>query len=302
MKPTLLILAAGIGSRYGSLKQLDKIGPSGEVIIDYSVYDAIRAGFGKVVFVIRESIEKEFKNSFINHLKGKIELDYVCQEIWKIPEGTLVPKERTKPWGTGQAVLMAADVIHEPFAVINADDFYGRESFTALSQYYKNWSPERRNDYCMVGYEVKNTLSEFGAVSRGVCIADENNYLREVIERTKIERTSSGIAYKDEKDQPVVIPDNTIVSMNFWGFVPSYFDYLKSGFKKFLEKNSMDLKSEYYIPTSVNDLIHSKEASVKILSSGAQWFGMTYHEDRKQVVAQINELVRKGEYPADLWK
>ncbi len=301
MKPTLLILAAGIGSRYGSLKQLDRIGPSGEAIIDYSIYDAIRAGFGKVVFVIKESIEKDFREIIIDKLKDKIPMDYVLQEIWKVPEGTVISPERKKPWGTGHAILMAAGNIDGPFAVINADDFYGRDAFRAVADYYHNWTPSRINDYCMVGYEVRNTLSEHGAVSRGVCFSDEDQHLSEVIERTRIERTPIGISYRDEKDQPVLLAENTIVSMNFWGFTPSYFGYLETGFKKFLLQNAGDPKAEYYIPTAVNELIHSREATVKLLNSSAQWFGMTYREDRDHVVAKINELVRKGEYPENLW-
>ncbi|MGE5424168.1 MAG: nucleotidyltransferase family protein [Syntrophothermus sp.] len=302
MKPTLLILAAGMGSRYGGLKQIDPIGPSGEAIIDYSIYDAIQAGFGKVVFIIKESIEKEFNEVIIKDLRDRIRIECVFQEIWKVPEETVIPADRKKPWGTGHAVLMAKDVISEPFAVINADDFYGRAAFNAVAAYYQDWSPNRVNDYSMVGYEIHNTLSEFGAVSRGVCIPDEQNFLTEVIERTKIERTPSGIAYVDEQNKPVIIPENTIVSMNFWGFTPSFFNYLDTGFREFLKNNSNDPKSEYYIPTAVNNLIHSRTASVKILTSDAQWFGMTYPEDRPHVVEMIKSLVASHQYPEKLWK
>jgi UTP-glucose-1-phosphate uridylyltransferase len=302
MKPAILILAAGIGSRYGSLKQLDRIGPSGETIIDYSIYDAIRAGFGKVVFVIKENIAKEFNEFFVEKLKGKIEVETVFQEINKIPEGIQVSAERQKPWGTGHAVLMASDSIHEPFAVINADDFYGRGSYQALADFYRSWTPETGNTYCMVGYEVGKTLSEHGSVSRGVCKADENDFLVEVTERTKIERNPNGIAYLDETDKPVYLDDRTIVSMNFWGFTPSFFDRLRSGFLEFIKTNASSPKAEFYIPGVVNDLLLKKEASVRILPCSDQWFGMTYREDREMVVSRIGELVKAGIYPANLWK
>jgi UTP-glucose-1-phosphate uridylyltransferase len=302
MKPTLLILAAGIGSRYGGLKQLDKLGPSGETIIDYSVYDAIRAGFGKVVFVIRENIVKEFREAYIDRLKDKIEMETVFQEIGNVPEGISFTPDRQKPWGTGHAVLMAAGRINTPFAVINADDFYGRSSFRAIADYYKSWTPGRDNDYCMVGYDIGNTLSEHGTVSRGVCRADENSLLLEVTERTKIERTPNGIAYKDENDVAVIIPENTIVSMNFWGFTPSFFRYLENGFREFMIKNSDNLKAEFYIPSAVNDLINSGTATVKLLDCREKWFGMTYREDREMVVSRLQELVDQQIYPGNLWE
>ena len=301
MKPTLLILAAGIGSRYGGLKQLDQIGPSGETIIDYSVYDAIQSGFGKVIFVIRESFEKEFREAYIEPLKDKIETDCVFQEIWKIPEGFSYNKERVKPWGTGHAVLMAAEKINTPFAVINADDFYGRSSFMAVSGFYADWSPERENDYCMVGYDLGNTLSEHGAVSRGVCRADIQSFLVEVTERTRIERFPDGIAYMDEKDHRVYIPENTIVSMNFWGFTPSFFHHLESGFRQFLKESAENPKTELYIPKVVNDLIGSGKCTLKVLESRDRWFGMTYREDREMVMARIRELIDQQIYPGNLW-
>jgi len=302
MKPTLLILAAGIGSRYGGLKQLDPLGPSGETIIDYSVYDAIRFGFGKVVFVIRENIEKEFREAYIDRLKDKIEMDYVFQEIRKVPEGISYTQDRQKPWGTGHAVLMASGKIDTPFAVINADDFYGRSSFRALADYYKTWALDRANDYCMVGYDIVNTLSEHGTVSRGVCKADENYFLLEVTERTKIERTPDGIAYKDEHDLPVIIPEKTIVSMNFWGFTPSFFQYLENGFREFMNKNADNLKSEFYIPSVVNELVGTGKTTVKLLDCKEKWFGMTYREDREMVVTKIQELVDQQIYPGNLWE
>jgi len=301
MKPTLLILAAGIGSRYGGLKQLDKIGPSGETIIDYSIYDAIQSGFGKVIFIIKESIEQEFKETFVEKLQDKIAIDYVFQEIWMVPEGILVPEERQKPWGTGHAVMMAEGKIKGPFAVINSDDFYGPAAYKALADYYKGWTPERENDYCMVGYHVANTLSEFGAVSRGVCTSDESMFLVDVVERTHIERTARGIGFKNEEGQIVHLPGETIVSMNFWGFTPSFFKFLATGFADFIKKNSENLKSEFYIPSVVNTLIKNRHASVRILDCHEKWFGMTYKEDRETVVRSIRELIRQGTYPENLW-
>ena len=301
MKPTLLILAAGIGSRYGGLKQLDQIGPSGETIIDYSIYDAIRAGFGKVIFIIKERIENDFKEIFVERLKDKIAIDYVFQETWMVPEGITIPDNRSKPWGTGHAVMMADGKIDGPFAVINGDDFYGRGAFETLAAYYKDWTPARSNDYCMVGYPVDKTLSEFGAVSRGVCQSDEDFLLAEVVERTQIERIGTGIVYKNEKGQDVNIEGDTIVSMNFWGFTPSFFGYLNRGFETFIEQNAGNLKAEFYIPSVVNELINTKTASVRLLQCDEKWFGMTYKEDRESVVKSIRQLVKTGVYPENLW-
>ena len=301
MKPTLLILAAGIGSRYGGLKQLDGIGPSGETIIDYSIYDAIIAGFGKVIFIIRKSIGDDFKEAFVEQLQDKIDIDYVFQETWMVPEGVEIPDNRSKPWGTGHAVMMADGKINGPFAVINADDFYGRRAFEALADYYRDWTPERGNDYCMVGYRIANTLSAFGAVSRGVCLPDKNSYLVSVVERTHIGRIDTGIAYKNENEHYVYIPEDSIVSMNFWGFTPSFFGFLKKGFDDFIKNNAGNLKAEFYIPAIVNELINTREATVRILQSDEQWFGMTHREDRESVVKSIHELVKKGIYPEKLW-
>ncbi|MDP1623375.1 MAG: sugar phosphate nucleotidyltransferase [Bacteroidales bacterium] len=301
MKPTLLILAAGMGSRYGGLKQLDQVGPSGETIIDYSIYDAIQAGFGKVIFIIKEAIEADFKETFVERLKEKISIDYVFQETWMVPEGITIPDNRSKPWGTGHAVMMAGGRINGPFAVINADDFYGRGAFETLAAYYRNRAPDRAKDYCMVAYQVSNTLSEFGAVSRGVCQADPDSFLVDVVERTHIERMETGIAYKNDKGQPVLIPGNSLVSMNFWGFTPSLFSFLDQGFKTFIENNAADLKAEYYIPGVINELIKSRQITVKILHCHEKWFGMTYKEDRETVVKSIRELVRSGVYPENLW-
>ena len=290
-----------MGSRYGGLKQLDQVGPSGETIIDYSIYDALRAGFGKVIFIIKEAIEDDFKEAFVERLKDVVSIDYVFQETWMVPEGIMIPDNRSKPWGTGHAVMMAEGRISGPFAVINADDFYGRGAFEALADYYKDWTSARANDYCMVGYRIANTLSEFGAVSRGVCHPDEHSFLVDVVERTHIERRGTGIAYKTEHDQYVQVPDDTLVSMNFWGFTPSLFAFLNKGFETFIKENADDLKAEFYIPSVVNELIRSRQAAVRILQSNDKWFGMTYKEDRETVVKSIRRLVRSGVYPENLW-
>ncbi len=301
MKPTLLILAAGIGSRYGGLKQLDAIGPHGETIIDYSIFDAVRAGFDKVVFVINERIEKDFNDMIIQKLQPYIQIDYVFQEIWKVPDGIPWSKERTKPWGTGHALLMADGLIDTPFAVINADDFYGHEAYKTLADYYAGWTPARENDYAMVAFEIGKTLSEHGFVCRGVCQADSRNYLENVVERTWIERKPAGIVYKDEADKFIPLSDETVVSMNFWGFTPSFFGHLRSGFREFLQVNGENLKAEYYIPTAVNILIQEKIATVRVLPCAAKWYGITYKEDKEIVVKGIRHLIEKNEYPEKLW-
>lgn len=301
MKPALLILAAGIGSRYGGLKQLDTIGPHGETIIDYSIFDAIRAGFGKVVFVINERIEKDFREIIIKKLQPYISIDYVFQEVWKVPEGISWNRERTKPWGTGHALMMADGLIDAPFAVINADDFYGREAYQTLSDYYSGWTPERENDFAMVAFEIGKTLSENGSVSRGLCSMDPSSFLEHVVERTWIERSTEGIVYKDDDGSMILIPADTVVSMNFWGFTPSFLGYLKSGFREFFQLNGENLKSEYYIPTAVNRLIQEGKATVRVLPCAAKWFGITYKEDKEMVVKGIQELIEKGEYPGKLW-
>ena len=302
MKPTLLILAAGIGSRYGGLKQLDAIGPNGETIIDYSIFDAIRAGFGKVVFVINERIEKDFNEVIIKKLQPHIQIEYVFQEIWKVPEGASWPRERTKPWGTGHALLMASGTIDTPFAVINADDFYGREAYKTLTNYYADWTSERENDYAMVAFEIGKTLSDHGFVCRGVCQTDQGDNLVDVVERTWIERKPAGIVYKDEEENFISLPDKTVVSMNFWGFTPSFFGYLHAGFQQFLAANGEDLKAEYYIPTAVNQLIQDHIATVRVLPCAAKWYGITYKEDKEMVVEGIRQLIEKGEYPEKLWQ
>ena len=298
IKPSLLILAAGIGSRYGSLKQLDQLGPNGETIIDYSVFDALRAGFGKVVFVIRKSIEKEFAETLMQKLARHIEVDYVLQEIENIPNGISIHPERVKPWGTGHAVLMASEVIHEAFAVINADDFYGADAFNVLGAHLKQ---AQTGQYSMVGYQLQNTLSEHGTVSRGVCQTDENMLLLSVTERTKIESKSGKIQYINETGEALTLNPNSIVSMNCWGFTPDFFLRLKQGFNEFIEVHAQSLKGEFYIPSVVNHLINTGDASVKVLESNSIWFGVTYREDRGHAVNQLKQLVKQGIYPEKLW-
>lgn len=299
-QPTLLILAAGIGSRYGGLKQLDKVGPGGEAIIDYSIYDAIQAGFGKVVFVIRKSIEADFKAFIGNKLEGKIKVEYVFQELDKLPQGVSVNPDRKKPYGTGHAVLMAKDVIQENFAVINADDFYGREAYQTIAQYFQELN-EQTYDNCMVGYNLKNTLSDHGYVSRGQCTSDADSYLIDVVERTHIEKKGDDILFEDENGKSVKLDENTLVSMNFWGFTPQYFEQLEKRFIKFIQENNDNIKSEFYIPYVVNLMIEEGVGKTKVLESDAEWFGVTYQEDRPVVVESIRKLIKAGKYPEHLW-
>lgn len=300
MKPTLLILAAGMGSRYGSLKQIDAIGPSGETIIDYSVYDAIRAGFGKVVFVIRKNIEKDFKEVFGNRFQNKIKVEYVFQELENLPEGFQLPPEREKPWGTAHAVLMAKDKINEPFAVINADDFYGADAFQKLADFFSQ-TDMNENIYSMVGYTLNKTLSDHGFVSRGVCETDSEGNLITVVERTKIEKLNGKILFS-EGDAKIELQGNEKVSMNFWGFMPSFFNYTERDFIAFLKESIHIPKSEFFIPLVVNNLIQSKTIKLKVLPTSASWFGVTYKEDKPVVIQKIRDLIARGVYPAKLWK
>ena len=301
-KPILIILAAGMASRYGSQKQTEGFGPNGETIMEYSIYDAIEAGFEKVIFIIRESFANEFKANFEPKLNGKIKTEYVFQSINKYTNGYEINEERIKPWGTAHALLCTKFHVNDPFAVINADDFYGQESFAILADFLRSIEG-KKNEYCMVGYRVGNTLSESGAVSRGVCVVDENQLLQNVVERTHIEEEKGGtINYLDEKGEKVAIDANSPVSMNMWGFTPDYFEYSEQYFKQFLAENGQKLKSEFYIPSAVNNLIVEGKVTCKVLDTTSKWFGVTYAEDRSQVVLKINELVRKGVYPAKLFK
>ena len=303
MKPTLFVLAAGMGSRYGGLKQLDGLGPNGETIMDYSIFDAIRGGFGKVVFVIRRDFEDAFREKVLSKYEGHIPTELVFQSINDLPEGFTCPEGRQKPWGTNHAVLMGKDVIKEPFAVINADDFYGRDTFAVIGKYLSNLPADAHDDYCMVGFRVGNTLSESGTVARGICSTDANGHLTTVVERTEIMRVNGPVCYKDEKGEWVAVADNTPVSMNVWGFTPDYFAHSEKYFKEFLSdpKNMQNLKAEFFIPLMVNKLINEKTSTVKVLDTTSHWFGVTYAADRQGVVDKIQALIDKGEYPAKLF-
>lgn len=304
MKPTLVVLAAGMGSRYGSLKQMDGVGPNNEAIIDYSIYDAIRAGFGKVVFVIRHDFEKDFKEVFSSdRFENKIEVEFVFQELDYLPKGFTVPQGRTKPWGTNHAILMAAPAVHTPFAVINADDFYGAEGYQVLAEHLRSLDT-KPGQYSMVGYNLKNTLSDFGTVSRGECHVDLDGNLKSMTERTAIKRDEDGkVRFKDENGSQE-ISENTPVSMNLFGFTPDYFEESERLFKEFLSdtKNMENPKAEFFIPFVVNTLIAKGKAHMKVLSSDAVWFGVTYKEDKPEVMAKIKKLIAEGKYPEKLWK
>ena len=296
MKPTLFVLAAGMGSRYGGLKQLDGIGPQGQTIMDYSIYDAIRAGFGKVVFVIRKDFEADFREKILSKYENHIPTAVVFQAIDKLPEGFTCPAERQKPWGTNHAVMMGKEVINEPFAVINADDFYGYESFKAIADYLS--TVEGKGNYCMVGFRVGNTMSESGTVARGVCV-NEGGMLTGVVERTAIGYNDKHeISFTDENGVEQILEPNTPVSMNLWGFTPDYFDYSEEYFVRFLKENIDKPKAEFFIPLLVNELVVKGTASVKVLDTPSKWFGVTYAADRPGVVAKFQELYDNGTYPA----
>ena len=289
---TLLIMAAGMGSRYGGLKQLDSVGPNGETIIDYSVYDAIRAGFNKVVFIIRRDFEKEFKSQITSKYEGSIQVEFAFQELNNLPDGFECPPDRQKPWGTGHAILSAADLIQEPFVVINGDDFYGLESYQIVSDYYKN----EGDMFTMVAYELGNTLSEVGGVTRGLCTFN-NDLLSTVIETSNLERSESGVS----SDRNLELDGSEPVSMNVWGFTPDLFPFLRSMFNDFLKLEGKELKSEFFIPSVVNNLVQSNIKAVKVLKTGSSWFGVTYKEDKPHVVNKIKSLVDNHEYPLKLF-
>ena len=299
-KPSLVILAAGGGSRYGGLKQLDTFSDNGDTILDFSIYDAIQAGFGKVVFIIRKSIEADFRSFFDEKLKGKIEVEYVFQELDKIPE-KYKDNQREKPWGTGHALLMTKDVVKENFAVINADDFYGREAFTVMANTL-NSIPTDSNQFKMMGYVLKNTVSDFGFVSRGECQVDENGYLIGLTERTHIEKMDGGLKYKDDNGVMSPISEETTVAMNFFGFTPKYFELSDSLFEEFLEENYKEPKVEFFIPSIVNHMIVNDLGTMEVLKSDARWFGVTYKEDKEYVTSEIQKLIQKGTYPQNMWK
>ena len=301
MKPTLLILAAGLGSRYGGLKQIDAVGPNGEIIIDYSIYDAIGAGFGKVVFVIRHYFQDAFKEKIGSKFDGVLETAYAYQKLDAALGDFALPPNREKPWGTGHAVLVAEDIINEPFAVINADDYYGSDSFKMMAEFLSGpaISPA---DYAMAGFRLGNTLSDYGSVARGVCHCDDELFLRDIVERTRVEKRGRTACYSDDDGTEHVLTGEEMVSMNLWGFHPSIFTHLSRQFKDFLEEHGNKLKSELFIPTAVGDLVESGRVNVKVLPTRDSWFGVTYREDREIAERSIAALVADGTYPQKLWE
>lgn len=301
MKPTLFVLAAGMGSRYGGLKQLDGLGPNGETIMDYSIFDAIRGGFGKIVFVIRRDFEQDFRDKVLSKYEGHIPTELVFQAIDDLPEGFTCPADRAKPWGTNHAVLMGKDVIKEPFAVINADDFYSRDAFAVMGKWLNELPEGSTGKYSMVGFRICNTLSENGTVARGVCAKNEAGMLTDVVERTEIMRVDGTICYKDENGEWQPVGEETPVSMNFWGFTPDYFNYSEAQFVDFLKENIDKPKSEFFIPLVVDTLINSGKATCEVLDTTAKWFGVTYAADRPGTVEKIQALVDAGEYPNKLF-
>lgn len=300
MKPTLFVLAAGMGSRYGGLKQLDGLGPHGETIMDYSIYDAIRSGFGKIVFVIRKDFEADFRSKILSKYENHIPVEVVFQALDNLPEGFVCPEGRTKPWGTNHAVLMGKDVIKEPFAVINADDFYGRNSFEVIAKELST-PKNRKGDYCMVGFRVGNTMSESGSVARGVC-ENKDGFLTTVVERTAIAYNEKHeISFTDENGKEQILDPNTPVSMNLWGFTPDYFEFSEKYFVDFLKENINTPKAEFFIPLVVNELVTKGDATVKVLDTDSKWFGVTYAADRQGVVDKFAELHANGEYPEKMF-
>ena len=299
-KPTLVVLAAGMGSRYGGLKQIDSFTPQGDTIIDFSIYDALQAGFGKFVFIIRKSFEREFKEIFNQKLEGKAEVVYVYQEIENVPKKYVNP-DRIKPWGTGHALIMVKDVVDENFAIINADDFYGREAFVAMAKALGTTDKESYNFFTM-SYLLKNTISDHGFVSRGECQVDEDGYLTDIKERTHIEKIDGRLMRKDENENFVPIDENAVVSMNFFGFTPKCFAFAENLFQKFLEVHKDDLKTEFYIPYIVNEMLKLEGTTVNVLQSNAKWFGVTYKEDKAIVQRAIDTLKKERIYPTELWQ
>lgn len=302
MKPTLFVLAAGMGSRYGGLKQLDGVGPQGQTIMDYSIYDALRAGFGKVVFVIRHDFEEAFRETILKKYEGHVPVELVFQAVDALPEGYTAPEGRVKPWGTNHAILMGQKAINEPFAVINADDFYGRDAFDVMAGYLSQLPDNSKGRYCMVAFQLGNTMTENGSVSRGVCSVDDMGHLADVVERT-------AISFDDQHRITFTEPDGTIahpaaetpVSMNLWGFTPDYFNYSEREFVKFLTKYGNEAKSEFFIPSVVDKLVKNGEASVDVLTTTSHWFGVTYPEDRPTVVENLAKLHAEGVYPDKLF-
>ncbi len=299
MKPTLLILAAGMGSRYGGQKQTDEFGPSGETITDYSIYDSLKAGFGKIVFVISPKMEEDFNKSYLKRFPAGMNVEYVIQDVRNVPDGFTVPAERIKPWGTAHAVLMAKDVIREPFAVINADDFYGRESYRIIHDFLMK---SKAGEHAVVGYTLSKTVSEHGSVARGVCEADSSGYLAEIVERTKIFSQHGRIYFENEDGSQHDLPGDSKVSMNLFGFMPDVFEQIESQFRDYISKNINSAKAEFFIPIVADKLIRSGEGSFRVLGTPESWFGVTYQEDRPHVLAMISKFVKEGVYPTPLWK
>ena len=300
MKPTLVVMAAGVGSRYGGLKQIEPVGPSGEIMLDYSVFDAIRAGFGKVVFIIRQDIEKDFKEAIGAHFVNRIPIAYVYQERTDLPAGFAVPSDRAKPWGEGHAVLRCKTAVKEPFAVINADDFYGAKSYEVIARYLQALAPQA-NTYAMVGFRLVNTLSDHGSVTRGICEVDAHQMLNSVVERFKIEKTEGRARYENEHGQWVAIQGHEIASMNMFGFTPTLFGFLDEKFPVFLKKAAGHPEAEFMMPAIVDELIHERKITMRVLATPEKWFGVTYREDKPFVVAGIRRLIETGVYPKKLW-
>jgi hypothetical protein len=297
IKPSLLVLAAGMGSRYGGLKQIDPVGPAGQTIIDYSIYDALRAGFAKLVFVIRRDLEPQFRELVGQRFEQRLPVHYVFQELADLPPGFAPPLNRIKPWGTTHALLAGQSAIQEPFAAINADDFYGAQSFRLLAEHLSSGGA----DYAMAAFILRRTLSDFGSVARGVCEVGPDDALKSIVELTRIERDGDGAKNTDAAGRVTKLTGDEAVSMNFWGFTPAVFPALRAQFAAFLERSGRDEKAECYIPSTVNELVVSGQARVRVLRTGAPWFGVTYREDRPRVVESIRQLVARGEYPERLW-
>lgn len=304
IKPTLVVMAAGLGSRYGGLKQIEPVGPNGEIIIDYSIYDALKAGFGKIVFIIKKDIEEAFREKVGRRVEQMADTAYVFQDIGNVPLGFIVPEGRNKPWGTGHAVMSCRKAVSTPFAVINADDFYGASTFEILCNCLKGLRDRSDSyEYCMTGFKLENTLTEHGCVARGLCKVSADGYLMEICERTKIKIFEDSAKYTDDGENWVDIPAGSTVSMNTWGFTPSLFEELENRFPEFLQRNSQNiLKAEYFLPSVVDSLISENKARVKVLPSQEQWYGVTYQEDKPVVKLAIAGLIRRGAYPEKLWE
>lgn len=301
-KPTLVIMAAGMGSRYGGLKQIDPVDAQGHIIMDFSIYDAMAAGFEKVVFIIKKANEQVFKESIGNRVSEKVQVEYVYQELEKVPEGFAVPEGREKPFGTGHAILCCKDVLDGPFVVINADDYYGKHAYQAIYDYLMNHQDDEKYRYAMVGYALRNTLTEHGHVARGICKTDAQGFLKEIVERTHIEKRGEGAAFtEDDGNTWTEVSADSIVSMNMWGFSKSLLEELEMGFRDFLENELPEnpLKAEYFLPTAVGKLLKEEKASVRVLTSQDKWYGVTYKEDKKMVVDAIAGLKEQGLYPGE---